>query len=76
MTSGRRRRIASGLLGVGLTTVYLLLDPYALLSDSLAAFVFFVPFSLGLYAVDGPPWRSRLGSGVAMAVGLAVAEFV
>ncbi|WP_135854337.1 hypothetical protein [Halorussus salinus] len=76
MTGDRWRRVASGLLALGVTALYFRLDPFALLPDALATFAVFVPLSFGLYAVKGPPWRSRLGSSVAIAVGLTVAEFV
>jgi len=76
VTRNRWRRVASGLLALGVTALYFRLDTFALLPDALATFAVFVPLSFGLYAVKGPPWRSRLGSGVALAVGLAVAEWL
>ncbi|UPV76366.1 hypothetical protein M0R89_19595 (plasmid) [Halorussus limi] len=75
-TAPRRRRAASGLLAVGATALYLRTNPFAFLPASLAAFLVFVPLSLGAYAVTGKSWRLCLGTAVASALGMALGQWL
>lgn len=72
----RWHRFGAFVAGLALLVAFLVLNPFAVLPDPLAAALTALPVTCCIYGISGQSWRSAAGIGLGTAIGMGIGTYL